>query len=110
MIAGVFDEVFGVPTHPLAVHAPIVLVPIASDRGGRARRHGPTGGDAISWLMAGGGLRAWSRCSSSPRSPASRSVEAENVFGDISEHQDLADTTFVLAIVWFVAHARRDDP
>ncbi len=30
MIAGVFDEVFGVPTHPLAVHAPIVLVPIGA--------------------------------------------------------------------------------
>ena len=28
-------------------------------------------------------------------------AEADNVFGDISEHQELADTTFVLAIVWF---------
>jgi divalent metal cation (Fe/Co/Zn/Cd) transporter len=29
-------------------------------------------------------------------------VEADNVFGDVSEHQELGDTTFVLAIVWFV--------
>ncbi len=28
--------------------------------------------------------------------------EADNVFGDISEHKELADVTFVLSIVWFV--------
>ena len=28
--------------------------------------------------------------------------EADNIFGDIAQHEDLANTTFVLAIVWFV--------
>ena len=30
MFAGVFDEFFGLPTHPLAVHAPVVLIPIVA--------------------------------------------------------------------------------
>jgi preprotein translocase subunit SecG len=28
--------------------------------------------------------------------------EAENIFGDIDQHEELANTTFVLALVWFV--------
>ena len=86
MIAGVFDEVFGVPTHPLAVHAPVVLVPI---------------GAVVAVVLA---VRSdWRRRISwgwpvavfilvvllfIAKESGESAAEAENVFGDISEHQE----------------------
>jgi len=100
MFAGVFDDFFGVPTHPLAVHAPVVLVPIAavvavvlaikSDR--RAR---------VGWLMPAAVFVLVAMLFVAKESGES-AKEAENVFGDIAQHEDLANATFVLAIIWFV--------
>ncbi len=102
-IAGVFDEFWGVPLHPLAVHAPVVLVPVAaivavvlavrSDWRNR-----------IGWFMPAGVLALVAMLFVAKES-GQAAADADNVFGDITEHQDLAETTFVLAIVWFVVTA-----
>ena len=100
MFAGVFDEFFGVPTHPLAVHAPVVLVPIAAvvavvlaiKSDWRVR---------VGWLMPAAVLVLVALLFVAKESGES-AKEADNIFGDIAEHEDLANATFVLAIVWFV--------
>jgi len=101
MIAGVFDEFFGVPTHPLAVHAPVVLVPIftilavvlavRTDWRGRAW-----------WLMPVGVLLMVAMLFVAKES-GEAAAESNNVFGDIDEHEDLAEMTFIISLVWFVA-------
>ena len=100
MFAGVFDEFFGVPTHPLAVHAPVVLVPIAAvvsvllaiRSDWRAR---------VGWLMPAAVFVLVAMLFVAKESGESAKA-ADNIFGDIAEHEDLANATFVLAIVWFV--------
>jgi preprotein translocase subunit SecG len=102
MIAALLDEVFGVPTHPLAVHAPVVLVPIGAlaavvlaVRPGWRRRAG-WGAPAAVFVLA---LMLFVAKESGE---AAASVEPTIVFGDITEHRELADTTFILGLVWFV--------
>ncbi len=99
MFAGVFDEFFGVPTHPLAVHAPVVLVPIAAvvavvlavRSDWRSR---------IGWLMPAAVFILVVMLFAAKES-GEAAKEAENIFGDIDRHEELANTTFVLALVWF---------
>ena len=95
-----FDEFWGVQTHPLAVHAPVVLVPVAT----------------IAAIVLA--VRADWRQRINWRWPAvvfvlvvllfvakesgEAAKEADNIFGDIGEHEELANTTFVMSIVWFV--------
>ena len=107
MFAGVFDEFFGVPTHPLAVHAPVVLVPIAAvvavvlaiKSDWRVR---------VGWLMPAAVLVLVALLFVAKESGESLLVsEDESLFllgsqQQIADHQDLANATFVLAIVWFV--------
>jgi hypothetical protein len=101
MIAGVFDEVFGVPTHPLAVHAPVVLVPIGAVvavalavKSDWRRR--------IWWAMPVGVFFLVVLLFIAKQSGEALE-ETGNVLGDVDEHIELADTTFVMGIVWFVA-------
>jgi len=98
MTAGVFDEFLGVPTHPLAIHAPLVLVPIASIvaivfavRADWRRRVGWFAPATVLVLVA---------MLFVAKESGEAAKEAENVFGDIDRHQELANATFVLAIVW----------
>lgn len=100
MIAGVFDEFFGVPTHPLAVHAPVVLVPLLTiaavvlvARSSWRRK--------VSWLMPTivfvMAALLWVATES-----GEAVVASSNVFGDITEHKKLGERTFQLSVVWFV--------
>ncbi|MEP1122277.1 MAG: DUF2231 domain-containing protein [Ilumatobacter sp.] len=103
MIAGIFDETFGVPTHPLAVHAPIVLIPILAivsivvlfRRTWRERSAIPLAGLALVMVVM---LFVAKESGESAKA-------ANNVFGDIDRHEDLAGQTFVLGIVWLVLAA-----
>lgn len=98
-----FDEFFGVPMHPFAVHAPIVLLPIAAVaavvfavRDDLRRR--------VGWAMtAAVGVLAAMLFVAKESGEAAR--DAQNVFGDIDEHQDLGTQTFVITLVWFVVTA-----
>lgn len=98
MFAGVFDEFLGVPTHPLAVHAPLVLVPIAAViavvfavRADWRRR--------IGWFAPATVLVLVAMLFVAKES-GEAAEDADNVFGDIDLHAELAEQTFVLAIIW----------
>lgn len=98
MIAGIFDEFLGVPTHPLAIHAPLVLVPIASVativfviRPDWRRRVGWWWPAAVVVLV----VMLFVAKESGEAAEA-----ADNVFGNIDRHRELAETTFVISIVW----------
>ncbi len=95
-----FDEFFGVPMHPFAVHAPIVLLPIVAVisvlfafREDWRRR--------ASWVMPAAVLALVAMLFVAKESGES-AEEAQNVFGDVSEHQELGQQTFVITLVWFV--------
>lgn len=100
MFAGVFDEFIGVPTHPLAVHAPVVLIPIL----------------AVASLVV---LfrTSWREKTTIPFAAAAvvlvamlfvakesgeAAKDANNVFGNIDRHEDLGNQTFIIGIVWLV--------
>lgn len=100
MIAGVFDEFFGVPMHPFAVHAPVVLAPFAASMAvvfvlRSDWRH------RASWGMSAAVLALVAMLFVAKESGES-ALAARNVFGDVSDHQELAEQTFVIVIVWFV--------
>ncbi len=100
MIAGVFDEFFGVPTHPLAVHAPVVLIPLIAVASvlvlfrpsWRQRTTIPLA--VLAFVMVAMLFVA---------KESGESVKAaQNVFGDIDRHEDLGNQTFIIGIVWLV--------
>lgn len=103
MFAGLFDEFFGVPTHPFAVHAPIVLLPIAAVvavvfavRADWRRR--------VSWGMTAA-VFALAAMLFVAKESGESARDAQNVFGNIDDHQELGDQTFVITLIWFVATA-----
>ena len=99
-----FDKLFGLPAHPLLIHAPIVLLPILAIvtvvlavRADWRRRAGW-------WATAALGLLVVLVFA------AKQSGEAfiegfDRAYGagaiDIEEHEEFADTTMLLTIVWF---------
>lgn len=100
MVAGIFDEFFGVPTHPFAVHAPIVLIPIVSivsivvlfRSTWRERASVPIAGLAV--VMVGMLFFA--------KESGEALEESGDVLGDVDRHTELAEQTFTLGIVWMV--------
>lgn len=103
MIAGLFDTFFGVPTHPLIVHAPIILIPLSAiasvvvlfRSSWRERTTVPFAIFALVMVA----LLYFAR-------ETGQAVRASgNVLGDVERHTELADQTFVLSIVWFVLAA-----
>ena len=100
MFAGVFDEFFGVPTHPLAVHAPVVLIPLLAiasivvlfRQPWRERASIPLA--ALAFVMVAMLFVA--------KKSGESAKAADNIFGDIDRHEDLANQTFILGIVWLV--------
>jgi hypothetical protein len=107
MIAGVFDEFFGVPTHPLAVHAPVVLIPIlaiaaivfAVRPSWRARAW---------WVMVPFVLFSVVMLFVAKESGESLldaeqgSVVLLGTQQTISDHKSLGEATFTVALVWLV--------
>lgn len=100
MIAGIFDEFFGVPTHPLAVHAPVVLIPLLAvasvvvlfRTSWRERASVPLA--ALAFVMVAMLFVA--------KESGESAKEADNVFGNIDRHEELGNQTFILGLVWLV--------
>lgn len=98
MIAGIFDEFFGVPTHPLAVHAPVVLIPLLAvasvvvlfRTSWRERASVPLA--ALAFVMVAMLFVA--------KESGESAKEADNVFGNIDRHEELGNQTFILGLVW----------
>lgn len=103
MFAGVFDEFAGVPTHPLAVHAPVVLIPLTAvaavaalfRKNWRERATLPL---AIGAVVIVAMLYV-------ARESGRSALAANNVFGNVDRHEDLGNQTFILSIVWLVLAA-----
>lgn len=103
MLAGVFDEFFGVPTHPLAVHAPVVLIPILAIVAvavlfrplWRDRATVPIA--VLSVIMVAMLFVA--------KESGEAVKETGNVLGNVDRHQDLGNQTFLFSIVWMALAA-----
>lgn len=98
MLAGVFDEFLGVPTHPLAVHAPIVLIPLLAIVSAVALFRSRWRERASIPLAALAVVMVAMLFAAKESGEAARA--ASNVFGDVDRHEDLGNQTFVLGIVW----------
>ena len=99
-----FDKLFDLPAHPLLIHAPIVLLPIAAiatlvlavKPAWRAR---------ASWWMVGALFVTVALLFGAKESGEALIEAYDRVNGagavDISKHQDLAETTFLMTLAWF---------
>lgn len=111
------EELFGLPAHALLIHAPIVLLPLvalvtvvlAARPAWRARVH---------WWMVGAILSVVVMMFLA-KSSGEAFNDAFDGAVDVSRHESLANTAFVLTILWFVTYAaligyehamRRNDP
>ena len=102
-----FDEFFGVQMHPLAVHAPVVLIPIFAVativllvRGDWRRRVGV-------WMAGGVAFTAVLLFVARQSGYAAYDDGNGNFlgFGDVERHRDLGDQTFVLGVLWTILFA-----
>lgn len=100
-----FDKLFDLSAHPLLIHAPIVLVPIAAiatvvlvaKPAWRAR---------ASWSMVGFLFVTLVLLFAAKESGEALIDAYDRANGegavDISQHQDLAETTFLMTVAWFL--------
>jgi len=101
-----FDQLFDLPAHPLLIHAPIVLLPIAAIltivlalKPAWRRRAG--------WLPFGGVFVVTVLLFGAKESGESFTDAFDSAFGegaiDIGRHEELGNMTFVLTLVWLAA-------
>jgi preprotein translocase subunit SecG len=97
------DTLFDLPAHAFLIHAPIVLLPLAAVVT-IVLAVRPAWRRAAGWWMVGGlalvGLLVFLAKSSGEELDAAFAGAV-----DVSEHEQLANTTFVLTLVWLVAYA-----
>jgi len=102
-----FDKLFDLPAHPLLIHAPIVLLPIAAivtvvlaaKPVWRARAWG-------SWAMVGALFVTLALLFAAKESGEAFNEGFEVAFGGVGadKHESLANTTFIFTLAWFVAY------
>ncbi len=101
-----FDQLFDLPAHPLLIHAPIVLLPIAAIltivlafKPAWRRRAG--------WFPFSGVFVVTVLLFGAKESGESFSDAFDSAFGegaiDIDRHEELGNMTFVLTLVWLAA-------
>jgi len=101
-----FDQLFDLPAHPLLIHAPIVLLPIAAIltivltlKPAWRRRAG--------WFSFSGVFVVTVLLFGAKESGESFSDALDSAFGegaiDIDRHEELGNMTFVLTLVWLAA-------
>lgn len=97
------ETLFGLPAHSLLVHAPIVLLPVAAIAtivmavrpSWRARAH---------WWMVAVLFSVVAMVYLAKDSGEAFEAAFEGAV-DVDRHSDLANTTFILTLLWFVAYA-----
>jgi len=103
MIAGIFDEFFGVPTHPLAVHAPVVLIPLLAVVS-VAVLFRSSWRERASVALAASALVMVAMLFVTKESGQALKGSETPLFGTqdmLDRHEDLGTQSFILAIVWF---------
>jgi hypothetical protein len=102
-----FDRIFGLPMHPLAVHAPLVLIPIFALMA-VVMVVKPTLRRRIGWFAPVGVLVMVAMLFVAKESgEALLESDPSEVFllgsqEQITTHQDLGNATFVLGVIWLL--------
>ncbi len=94
-----FDEFFGVPLHPLAVHAPVVLLPIGAVVTVIALARTAWRDRLGWWLTAGVGVLV-AMLFVAKESGEEVKFDALGV-ATIDRHEELGNQTFVITLAWF---------
>ncbi len=95
-----FDEFFGVPLHPLAVHAPVVLLPIGAVVTVIALARTAWRDRLGWWLTAGVGVLV-AMLFVAKESGEEVKFDALGV-ATIDRHEELGNQTFVITLAWFL--------
>lgn len=95
------ETLFGLPAHALIVHAPIVLLPIAAIAT-IALAVRPAWRHRAHWWMIGALFSVVAMLFLAKNS--GEAFEAALQSGQVGRHEDLANTTFILTLLWFVAY------
>ncbi len=98
-----FDEFLGVPLHPLAVHAPVVLLPIGAVVSVIALAR-TSFRDRLGWWLAGGIGALVVMLFVAKESGEEVKNQAYGV-ATIDRHEDLGNQTFVITLIWFLVTA-----
>lgn len=98
-----FDTLFGLPAHPLLVHAPIVMLPLAAI--GAVMLILPSWRRRIGWIVVGlAGLSVvFTQLAISSGWALEESVEDSGSHELISRHADVADQLRPIALLFFLA-------
>ncbi len=100
-----FDKLFDLPAHPLLIHAPIVLLPIAAIFT-VAVAIKPAWRDRSGWWLLGGLFVTLILLFGAKESGEALIEAYDRANGegavDISKHESLAETTFIMTLIWFV--------
>lgn len=97
------EELFGLPAHSLLIHAPIVLLPIVA-LATVALAVKPTWRARANWWFVGGVFSIVVMVFVTKESGEAFD-EALDGAVDVSRHEELAQTTFILTLLWFVSAA-----
>ncbi len=104
----VFDTTFGLPAHPLLIHAPLVLVPLAAILSALLAFL-PSWRHRIGWWAVAALFVVVVTYFAAKQSGEALIEAYERVNGegavDIAEHRDLANAGFVLCLFWLVMTA-----
>ena len=98
-----FDKLFDLPAHPLLIHAPIVLLPIAAIVTVVAAAK-PSWRARASWWILGGLIITVALLFAAKESGEALIDAYDRANGegsvDIEQHQSLAEATFVMTLIW----------
>ena len=97
------DTLFGAPAHVLLIHAPIVLLPVAA-LATIVFAVRPAWRSRAGWWMVGA-LAAVVAMVFAAKESGEALDEAFDGAVDVTRHAELADTTFVLTLLWFAVYA-----
>lgn len=96
------DTLFGLPAHSLLIHAPIVLLPIAAFATVVLAAR-PAWRARASWWMVAALFSVVAMLYLAKDSGEAFEAAFDGAV-DVDRHSDLANTTFVLTVLWFLAY------
>lgn len=106
------SKLFGLPAHPLLVHVPVVLIPLAAV-GALVIVFSAKMRDRLGWVVAGiavvGGLGAFLAAGAGEELESALRANGEEISSGLEHHTELGDTAkifgllFALAVVVYVA-------
>ena len=99
-MANIFDELAGLPAHPLAVHAPVILIPLAALTA-LLYAFLPRARSSVRWWLGGLTLAATATAWFATKTGEHLKVKVGSN-ADIEHHQDLGNLTWWWSLVLLV--------